>query len=247
MIRAALLVALGLASATAAGQSWIELEDEPPQVFVREALASPYGQALARRFGDLLRNSASATCARQRDLDLARMASFGFAILEKRGTQMLERSAAQQDRGRYEMALAALAGPEARDDLARLRSQPEVQRFLALSRPARQARVLDELADTLDRYAQQRAIGLKGRLSPVATRDEEALAAHPEMRARAEASAFARQAETPSLRRWLELDAARRQAARHAQGTSALAPDAAVRLIPGLEYDFAPLCVASGV
>lgn len=247
MIRAALAVALGLGSATAAAQSWIELEDEPAQGFVREALASPYGQALARRFGDLLRRSASEACAKQRDLDLARLASQGYAILEKRGTQMLERAASLDDRGRFDLAFTALAGAGARDERARLRLQPDVLAYLALTRPARQARVLDDLADTLDRYAQQRAIGLKGRLSPVATRDEQALALHPEMRSQAEAAAYARQAEGPSLRRWLELEAARRQAARHAQGAAALAPDAAVRLIPGLEYDFAPLCVASGI
>lgn len=246
MIRAGLAVALGLASSLATAQAWIDLEDEPPQAFVRDALESPYGQALARRFGELLRRSASEACAKQRDLDLSRMASLGFAILEKRGAQMLERAVALLDRGQFDAAFAALAGTGARDERARLRTHPDVQRFLALTRPARQARVLDDLSDTLDRYAQQRAIGLKGRLSPVATRDEQVLAAHPEMRALAEAAAYARESDAPSLRRWLELEAARRQAARHAQGADPPATEA-VRLMPGLEHDFAPLCVGSGI
>ena len=247
MIRVALAVGIALAWASAAAQSWVELEDEPAQAFVREALASPYGQSLARRFGDLLRRSASESCAKQRDLDLSRMASFGFAILEKRGIQMLERSAALGDRSRFDATLLALTGTGADAERSRLRAQPEVRRFLALTRPARQARVLDDLAETLDRYAQQRAIGLKGRISPVATRDEQALALHPEMRAQAAAAAYVRESDTPSLRRWLELDTARRQAARHAEAAAMLAPESALRLMPGLEHDFTLLCVGSGI
>ena len=90
---------------------------------------------------------------------------------------------------RASMAVSALAGPGANDEWLRLRALADVRAFLALLRPARQARVLDDIAETIDRYAQQRAIGLNGRISPLATRDEAALAVHPEMRAQAEAAA----------------------------------------------------------
>src|SRR5215813_1453285 len=99
----------------------------PPKDIIAAAFGTEYGRALVAELGDILVDSADKSCLASRKLSRADVARGAGEIYQRYGTQMMEVSRTAFNAPAYEAALKARA-PTLHAELARLRSDPDVQK-----------------------------------------------------------------------------------------------------------------------
>lgn len=242
---AALLVVVAVPRAQA--QLPLASPYDNPAALMRDALASPYGRVMTAEFNSVLRASADAACLQSKNLKPEQLDPLGEAFLAKWGASSLQTLASFIDIAIYETAFAKVAGLDAQAELDRLKSDPDVKRYLAIERPRRLAHVIDYVLEWFSRYVLISRIRM-GPVSPAATGNLALLNADPtdEVDAALEEFVDARASAQP-LQRYLDLSdqasAALAASLNTEQVRNGLGPTALFR---GADKDLAALCVVSG-
>jgi hypothetical protein len=125
---------------------------EPPANLMRDALASTYGNALLDEFTNSAGKAADPACLQGRALDAVALKERGRDLFQRWGSRSVETLTSSIDRNRYDSELAARAGKGAAREIEQLRKSPDVQRYLAMERPARAAKALDFTIEQFERY-----------------------------------------------------------------------------------------------
>ena len=120
---------------------------------VEAAFAQPYGRLLVDEFAAVLSESGDPGCVQTKGIEKYKIADRARAILVRKGTHMYEMIAAFIDRPRYAAILAQREGANAGAELARLRTDPVVQQFIAIERSAQLAGVAFNVVYELDTYS----------------------------------------------------------------------------------------------
>ena len=149
LIAAFVLAFVPLGSAQQPGQTSAERAAR-----VRDAFASPYGQALIADFGGSLRKDADAACLKAKGLQADQLEAHGGDLLVKWGTRSSDATAALIDEKRYGDLFTATT------ELKRLEQNADVKRYVSITEPARQAKLLDHILEDFERYVLIRRINL---------------------------------------------------------------------------------------
>src|SRR5687768_6345847 len=78
---------------------------EPADALIRDALASPQGEALLKTFAANVRKSGDPSCLQAKALDDAALVAGGRALLQRRGVQTMKILDENFDRAAYQAAL----------------------------------------------------------------------------------------------------------------------------------------------
>ena len=143
-----------------------------PAEAARTAFEQPYGKALVTEAAKVFRRSADPRCLAEKKLDEPQLEAKARELLVRYGARMIEAYRGLVDLKKLEAALEARAGPGVKDELARLRSAPEVAEFNKLSAPARFLSTADKILEAFETYLLLRRFRLAGRISPLATGDD---------------------------------------------------------------------------
>jgi len=235
-LRRTILIALLLTQATCA---WAQSPEKDRATLVREAFASPYGLALTAELGKSLRASADPACLADKGLSADQLEPRGRDVVIKWGTRMMESAGALIDQQN-----AANPFPDAAE-LDKLRRNADVQRYLAIDEPRRQARILDLVFEHFDRYVLISRIRL-GAVSPLATGNNDLLGRNPSEATEDALERFVAKNKSSLLRRFLQMSeqAALVQQAAIKKVTSP--PPLPHTFFRGVENDLAELCIRSG-
>lgn len=230
-----------IAGAPARAQLPLLQPAEQPGPFVREAFAAPYGRALVAELGKSLRASVDPACLQAKGLSDEQLIERGEALIVTWGTRTMEQLASLFDAKAHEAKFTAIAGAGAAAELARLRENDDVKRYLAIERPWRLARAADFVMEQLDRYALLARLKLTP-VSPVAGGNDALLRQNPTETIEAELDAFREKTKSDALERYLELEEASGEAV-----PAALRPEAAragpATFMRGIEDDLAAVCI----
>lgn len=242
MLKTALLIFILVSAAVPAlAQGPLGPGSEPPDVLMRDAVATPYADALLKTFAASVRRHADSACRQARGLDDAAAITRGRAILERHGIRMMQVAEDMVDRAAYRAELSASLGADAEAELARLESDPVVKQYIALGRPARLARVLDLVLEQFDRYLLVARIKFDT-ISPEG-RGEPALPENPIEAAEAVEQEFYDKASSPQLNRYVELLEAATIAMQKAINLDKAAQFSPEVIFRGVDSDLAELCV----
>lgn len=203
---------------------------------VREALASPYGRALIAELGKNLRAGADPACLSSKAIATDQLETRGLALMTKWGVRMAETSEALIDQKLYAEKFAGQA------ELAKLRNDAAVKRYLAIAQPIQQASLLDSMFEQFDRYVLISRIKLS-QTSALPTGNEALLNMNPSDAAEEKLDKFTASSKSAALKRYLALTeqdtAARKAAIRKDQLTQ---PVPSI-FFGGVEADLAELCI----
>ena len=147
------------------------LEISPAEA-ARTAFEQPYGKALVTEAAKVFRRSADPRCLAEKKLDEPQLEAKARELLVRYGARMFEYYRGFVDLKKLEAALEARAGPGVKDELARLRSAPEVAEFNKLSAPARFAGTADKIVERFEQYLVINRFRLVGPISPLASGDD---------------------------------------------------------------------------
>jgi hypothetical protein len=239
------VLAAGVCVSDPARAQLISYPAEPPAVMVRDALASPYGTALLEQFARAVETVADPTCLQGKGLDAAKLKERGRDLFQTWGSRGMEMIAANHDPDRYQAEIVARAGKGAAQEIERLRETPDVQRYVAIERPARLAKILDYVTDEFRRYLLVQRIKF-GPFHPLETGDERLLRINPaEATEQALERFVAEKRKSRQLNRFLELSEASGEAV-----AKAIKPEFARNLGPaalyrGVEADLFEICIGS--
>ena len=217
-----------------------DIDRSPPQL-AREIFDAKYGQLLVAEFGRILRDSADAECLRSRALDPASLEARGHELLVRAATRFLEIAYDLIDPVKFEAAVAKRAGKNAKAELAALRKDPDVHRYLELSKPSALAKLANQVAENIDRHALLRRIPLKRGLSPLGTGNMTLLQAGEDLENATDR--FLESRTSPSFKRFLEIGEAIAEAMQEATNQEAFLRMGPVQLTPGVEAGLADLCI----
>lgn len=215
---------------------------EQPDVLVREALVSPYGRALVAELGNAMRAAADPACLQSKNLSPQQLTERGGQLMTTWGIRVMEKVLTYIDPKVYEEKFAASAGRNASAELARLRENADVKRYLALERPLRFAKVLDFIFEQFDRYALLSRLKIAS-ISPIATGNMTLMEANPSEKSEEALEQFRQAKQSAPVQRFLVLG---EQAA--TAMAAAMKQDQIIRVGPstfyrGVENDLAELCV----
>lgn len=230
-----------LAASPARAQLLLQVPPEQPGPLLREAFASAYGQALADQLGQALRDAADPSCLATKRVAATSLRQRGLDLMIKWGSRMLDQSSSLIDLKAYEDKLAAVGGPNASAELARLKDDADVKRYREIERPLRLTAALDSVFEQFDRYALTAKIKIAP-VSPLAGGND-ALDKDPTEASERELKEFTAAHPSPALKRFQELseDAADAvMAAVSAEQAEKAQPAAFFR---GVEQDLAEICV----
>src|SRR5262249_7640569 len=127
-----LLAFAGVASAQGPGPTPAERES-----FTRDAFASAYGKANIAELGRALRKDADPACLSSKGLQAAQLEERGRDLFVKWSIVLSERLAALYDAKVYNDLFTASS------ELERLKQNADVKRYMTISAPARQAKMID--------------------------------------------------------------------------------------------------------
>ena len=162
-----------VAAATAAyAQFDSVLLDMTPAEVARTAFEQPYGKALVAEAAKVFRRSADPRCLAEKKLDEPQLEAKARELLVRYGTRINEAYMGLVDMKKLEAALETRAGPGAKDEIARLRSAPEVVEFNKLSAPARFVTIAEHILEAFERYLVIQRLRLAGNISPLVTGDD---------------------------------------------------------------------------
>ena len=236
MLRTSLLALTLLAAAVVPARA----QTEPPEPFMRDAVATPYADALLKTFAASVRRHADPSCLQAKKIDDATSIAQGRAILQRHGVRMLQIVEEGIDRAAYRAELAAEAGAGAEAELERLQQDPQVKQLIAIGRPARLAQVLDMVLEQFDRHLliariKFDTISPEGRGEPLPENPTEA--------AEAAEQEFYDKTDAPQLQRYLELLHATNIATQKAINLEKVAQLSPKAIFGGVETDLAGLCI----
>ncbi len=197
---------------------------------VRDAFASAYGRALTTELGKSLRKDADPACLKDKGLEAGQLEARGRDLLIKWGTNFSEGIAALSDIKVYAELFTATA------ELDRLKQNADVKRYLAISAPARQAKLLDTIFE--DRRIKLTAI------HPLSTGNEELLSKNPTDATEEAIDKFMAGKKSAALNRFLDLsDQAAAASVASAKKDQVIALGGPHNLFKGVEADLAELCI----
>jgi hypothetical protein len=228
-------------SGMALGQSGMLFPLEPPAEIARDAFATRYSGLLMDEFAKTVRESADMACLQPKGLDAAKLKQRGTDLFQRWGTRIMERIAGNIDLKRFDAGLTARAGANAKQDIAALRRLPEVQRFIALERPMRLAKVTDFVVEQFDRYVLITRIRLKS-FAPLATGNERLLRANPTEVSETAVERLAAR-KSPQVERFLKLSEAAAGAMLEAFDRETALLWGPTTFYRGVEADLAGICV----
>jgi hypothetical protein len=243
-----LYVGLVLAAAffwpgAASAQFGLSCPLEPPAEIVRGAMASRYAGLLMEEFAKAVMASADRACLDAKGLDAAKLKDRGTDLFQRWGTRIMERIGGNIDMQRFDAALAARAGANAKEEMARLRREADVQRYLALERPLRLAKVLDFVVEQFDRYVLITRVKLNS-FAPLATGNERLLrASQRETREEALERRQALGRKSPQMERFLKLSEAGAMALQEAFNRDTALLWGPTTFYRGVEADLAEICI----
>jgi len=193
-----------VAAATAAhAQIDSFLPEITPAEAARTAFEQPYGKALAAEAAKVFRRSADPRCLAEKKLDEPQLEAKARELLVRYGTRVSEAYAGLMDMKKLEAALEARAGPGVKNEIARLRSSPEVVEFNKLSAPARFLRTAEHILEAFETYLLIQRIRLAAPISPLATGDDRLVQLSEEAEKSIEPLLAGK--HPPALARYLEL------------------------------------------
>jgi hypothetical protein len=203
---------------------------------LRDAFASPYGKALTAELGKSLRKDADPVCLKEKGLEAGQLEGRGRDLLIKWGTKFSEDIAGLSDMKVYAQLFTASA------EFDRLKQNADVKRYLAISAPARHAKVLETTLEDFERYVLINRIKLTP-VHPLATGNVELEAKNPTVATEEALEKFVASRKSAALERYLNLSD---QAA--AAMVASIDKDKAKRTPPhaffkGVEADLAELCI----
>ena len=143
-----------------------------PAEAARTAFEQPYGKALVTEAAKVFRSSADPRCLAEKKLDEPQLEANARELLIRYGARMIEYYRGFADLKKIEAAIEARAGPGVKDEIARLRSTPEVAEFNKLSAPAQFAVNAENIVERFEQYLVLNRFRLMGAISPTATGDE---------------------------------------------------------------------------
>jgi hypothetical protein len=228
-------------SGMALGQSGMLFPLEPPAEIARDAFATRYSGLLMDEFAKTVRESADAACLQSNGLDAAKLKQRGTDLFRRWGTRIMERLAGNIDFQKFDSALAARAGANAKQDIATLRRLPEVQRYVTLERPMRLAKVTDFVVEQFDRYVLLTRIRLKS-FAPIATGNERLLRANPTEASETAVERLAAR-KLPQVERFLRLSEAAAGAMQDAFDRETVLLWGPATFYRGVETDLAEICI----
>ena len=243
-----LAVAWTLAATERASAASLSLWGVFPPPTAREALLDPFGRAVAREFGAILLASADKACLDARGLNAERLETVGADMLARYGQKLIETPGSLADDAGVGAGFARVAGPNGMAELRKLASAHSVQAFRDRGRPARLDRMVDLIAENLDRYLLLRRQSLARPLSPLGSASPQLLALSRIEAADAATERFVRQNKADrKLQRFVVLadrwDAALLQAMRDNPAARATPLHGA---FTGIEDDLKAACVQTG-
>src|SRR5262249_20846872 len=230
-----------VAAATAASAQFDSvLLDMTPAEVARTAFEQPYGKALVAEAAKVFRRSADPRCLAEKKLDEPQLEAKARELLVRYGTRMSEAYAGLVDMKKLEAALEARAGSGVKDEIARLRSAPEVAEFNKLSAPARFLSTAEHILEGFEPYLVIHCFCLAP-ISPITTGDdrlvkmsEEAEKSIEPLLARKHPAALARYLELSEIIREEYVKAFDRQGMLRFNGPSSF--------FRGVEAELAELC-----
>src|SRR5262245_12854913 len=232
-----------VAAATAAyAQFESFLFEITPAEAARTAFEQPYGKALVAEAAKVFRRSADPRCLAQKKIDEPQLEAKARELLVRYGTRMNEAYAGLMDMKQLEAALDARAGPGVKDEIARLRSAPEVAEVNKLSAPARFLRTAEHILEGLETYLLIQRIRLAAPISPLATGDERLVQLSEEAEKSIEPLLAGK--HPPALERYLELsEIIREEGAKAFDRQGMLRFGGPSSFFRGVEAELAELCL----
>jgi len=239
--RLAFALAFALASAARADFP-VEMLDRPPGQIVRETFDSEYGRLIVAEFGRLLRLRADPQCLRSSGIDPGELDVLGGDLLLRNGTRNLEIHAGMIDAAKFDAALSARAGKNAKAELARLKQDPDVKKLIELGEPERLARLAEHITEILERVALLAGIKFPKPISPIAG-NSALLDASPVEKSMMAQERFIESRNTPQVERWVQLQEAAFEAYEKAFDRERYIPMPPRDEMPEALADLARLCV----
>ncbi len=206
---------------------------------LREAFASPYGKAMSAELGKSLRSSADPACLADKGLAADQLESRGRDIVIKWGTRAMEGILAPAEK---ELAANPFAGAA---ELERLKSNPDVKRYVTMFEPIRHANDLNIVFENFDRYNLVYRVKLRG-VHPLGTGNEDLRRLDQIDATEEKLEKFVQGSRSKALKRFLDLtdqEAAARMAAVKKVFDPSIGP---LDFFKGVENDLAELCIRSG-
>ena len=231
-IAAALLLAFtGAASAQRPGPTPAERE-----ALTRDAFASAYGKANIAELGRALRTDADPACLASKGLQASQLEARGRDLFIKWTNTLSERTNALYDPKVYGELFTAS------DELERLKQNADVKRYMAISAPARQAKIIDVMTENFARYVLINKIKLRF-LSAAETGNPDLVSKDPTEAAEATADKFVASRKSPALKRYLDLSDQATAAMTASMDKEKIKTTAPHNLLAGIEADLAELCI----
>jgi hypothetical protein len=133
----ALVAVLALTGVACAQEGPRGLWPDTPESLARDAVSTPYADALLKQFVANVRKDGDAACLQAKGLDDAALTARGRSLWQVRGVQTLTLFEQAYDRKVYEEAVAEDAG---------------VKKLIEISRPLKLANAINHLVEEFDRY-----------------------------------------------------------------------------------------------
>jgi hypothetical protein len=191
-------------AAPAQAQLPIDLISPPPAQTIREALDHAYGRALLAEFAKVVLQDGDPACLKEKTLDTAKLSERGRDMFERYGLKIANLMISNFDRPAFDAVMSARSSAGGTPEMARLQTDPVVQRYLSIERPMRYAKFLDFLFEMFDRYALITRIRIKS-ISPISTGNDALMNENPTEKAEEALEQFAASNPSPQLKRFLEL------------------------------------------
>jgi hypothetical protein len=214
-----------------------------PAELVSASFADPYGRLLVAEFAAVISESSDAACLQTKGIEKNQIAERARAILLRVGAQMLQLFAGTVDRPAFESRFAARMGVDANAELVRLRTDPDVQKFIEIGQPEEHARLAEYVVVQLDRYALISRIKLARSISMNHSDNPALIRADPTAKTRDLLDAFIANHKSPAFVRYRILIEAAQESLDRTISLEALRDLGPGQLMSGLDREFADLCV----
>lgn len=240
----ALVIMFAAAGATVAQEGPRGIWPDTPESLVRDAVSTPYADALLKQFVANVRKDADAACLQAKGLDDAALTARGRALWQARGVQTLTLLEQAYDRKVYEAAVTEAAGRNVPAELERLRKDADVKELIAISRPLKLANTTDSILEDFDRYVLIARI----KLDPVhaisrGESDSESVHANPAKATEAAIQAFYDKQSSKKVERYLDLVDATTTASPKGFKKEELRKLGPMEFFAGTDKDLAEICI----
>jgi hypothetical protein len=228
-----LAVTLLLSAAPPAGaQAVLVISSEPRDALVRDALATPYAEALLAPLPGAVRRSADPACLHDKGLEDAAIMTRGRALLAQAGLLMFK--------GFDEAFDTASVGAQAIAEIERLEREPAIRHLNGLNRTRQFADWMDMLVEMFDRYVKVARVRLDP-ISPI-SRGEQG-PTHPGEAADAAIRSYVDANPSPAIERYLDLMDATHDAMDKGMSPAVADKIGPMKIFAGADRALAELCI----